>query len=110
MVLWTNATIRIYKYHEKETVDIYGEKEYEYLHLVDVLGDFQPNSPSESIEVNGTIYNDTYKAYLPIGTPIDEQCKVKVNGKWYDILGTPQVYNNIPQTAHVKLTLTRCRQ
>lgn len=110
MIYFPNKTISIYEYGESETeFNVYGEPVETYTKVGEYRGDFQPTNPSEVVEMEGTIYTDTYKLYLPLGTPITRTCKVEIDSENYSVIGSPQIYDHT-YVGHIKVTLQRERK
>ena len=110
MIYFPNKTVTVLEYGESDqTYNIYGEPTELYLTKGDYRGDFQPNGPSETVEMEGTIYTDTYKLYLPLGTPITRTCEVKIDNDYYEIIGSPEAYDHT-YVGHIKVILQKKRQ
>lgn len=109
MTFFNNTTVDVYEYDEStSSFNIYGEPDEVY-NLVDTVKcDFQPNSPNETVEMEGTIYTDTYKVYLPLTTQVTRTCRLRINGECYDIIGSPQRYDHFLK--HIKCTLIKHRK
>lgn len=111
MTFFNNKSISVYEYSESSTsFNVYGEPEATYTLVGSYDGDFQSTSPSEQVEMGGTIYNDTYKCYLPPDAEVTSTCLVQVDNECYDIIGAPQHYNHIGSISHIKLTLIKHRK
>lgn len=110
MIYFPNKTVTVLEYGESEqSVNIYGEPDPVYSTVGDYQGDFQPNGSSESVEIEGTIYTDTYKLYLPLNTPITSTCEVMIDGEYYEIIGSPSIYEHTSMS-HIKAILQKKRQ
>lgn len=110
MIYFPNKTVTVLEYGETPNdVNIYGEPNVLYTTVGDYRGDFQPNGPSEVVEMEGTIYTDTYKLYLPLTTPITRTCEVMIDGEHYVIIGSPEVYDHT-YVGHIKVILQKKRQ
>ena len=110
MIFFPNKTVTVYEYGESTTeYNVYGEPIPAYTTVGEYRGDFQPIGPSEAVEMEGTIYTDTYKLYLPLTTPITRTCEVSIDGEYYEIIGSPEVYDHT-YVGHIKVILQKKRQ
>ena len=111
MVLFPNTAIELWEYNENaDETNWWGETTPSY-ELVGVYTcDFQNMSPRDNQEAFGKILQDTYKAYLPLDTPITDTMIIRKVGEkdTYKITGSPLKYNHI--LPHIKIILQKQRK
>lgn len=108
MPFFPNNTLEIYTYNEDYLeLNPYKEPVTEYTYKESVVCDFQTSGTSDVTIETGEVLTDTYKAYIPASTIIEEGMKFKLTGQphTYTLIGHEVVNTRFTPTKHIKLLL-----
>lgn len=98
MVYFPNCTIEIYEPIESGEYDEYtGEPKDIWTLIATLPVDFQRINNDEEQEEWGKDLQDTFKIYVPLKTPINDRCVIKIvddiEDRTFDVIGVPQYWN-----------------